>query len=188
MQHSAPSLCVCVCLQDGLCTQVAKVSLQLPVKVSLYLRWCLGVRRVEAALVPGGEAGLVAVRLHVDADLGRGLVRRRAPGALARLWVSRWGGTGDLQVQSDAEEQWWNRPGYRFNLNMHSVTTSTHIIQRSCDESMFSFNSVGSVLNKCFCFLQRNKEKYFYHVSLPINKRDTKLNNQTKYENTLKWF
>lgn len=115
MQHFAPSLCVCVCssmrLQNGLSTRVTKVSMKFSVKVSVYSRRRQVIRRTKVVLC-GVRARLIAVWLHLDADLGHGLawrqVQQRVPRGKARLGVGRWGGAGDLQVQRDAEKQWWN--------------------------------------------------------------------------------
>lgn len=141
MQHFAPSSlseCVCVIrfslllhLQNRLSTRVAKVSMQLSVKVSVHSRWrqvMRGVRVSEvvvSVLVVGVEVRLLVVWLHLDADHGLAWrqVRRRVLGDKARLGVGRWGGAGDLQVQSDAEEQ-WGEPA-RLHFDSHTAHTYT---------------------------------------------------------------
>lgn len=131
------SVCVCVIrfsllhLQNRLSTRVAKVSMQLSVKVSVYSRWrqvMRGVRVSEvvvSVLVVGVEVRLLVVWLHLDADHGLAWrqVRRRVLGDKARLGVGRWGGAGDLQVQSDAEEQ-WGEPA-RLHFDSHTAHTYT---------------------------------------------------------------
>lgn len=101
-------------LQNSLGTRVSETSVAFSLRVSVASTWrqvVRGRRRAEEVLA-GAGAGLVADRLHLDADSGHGLARRRVgrrvPGVEARLGVGRWGGAGDLQVQSDAEKQWWN--------------------------------------------------------------------------------
>lgn len=85
--------------------------------VSRNPRWRPVVVR-EKVVRCGVGVRVLAVRLHLDADLGHWLAwrqeRRRVPGGEARLGVGRWGGAGDLQVQSDAGEQWRNLILLRF--------------------------------------------------------------------------
>lgn len=99
-------------LQNSLSTGVTKVSVQFSLKVSVNSAWRRVVRRRAEEVLGGAGAGLLTDWLHLDADGGNRLARRRVwrrvSGVEAHLGVGRWGGAGDLQVQSDAEKQWWN--------------------------------------------------------------------------------
>lgn len=98
-------------------------------KVSRNPRWRPVIVR-EKVVRCGVGARVLAVRLHLDADPGHWLAwrheRRRVPGGEARLGVGRWGGAGDLQVQSDAGEQWRNLILLRFHV-IPPITSSLYI-------------------------------------------------------------
>lgn len=149
--HNASTLCICpvrlcfggclsslkltelknkfspVRLQNGLPIGVTKLSVCVSIKVSVYLRWQVigGVKSMSL----GVETRLVTVWLHPDADVGQRLAWRqdwwRVSGGKARLGVGGWGGA-DLQVQSNAEEQWRNHSGYTFSPSLSHTHTHTN--------------------------------------------------------------